>query len=341
MRRPATASPGVEVKLVRLCSSLALHSFLNCSSTFLALFSRCQSELTLQQPCQGRADQWPKQGVGNLLEVVSLGWYKSPFRSTVLPDGEFVPAPLCPIERQDWKDFTASGASPTVLSLGREAPSSPGERYLGWGRWCNWHSATPEALASGTAGQINSATWLRVKNGALKCKYKPLLHLLSNHLFTIPRLGNGFCAREKGSGHAACLCKNKPRRRKPSTELEPLQPDARSAAGCPLGARGAGSAPPPGGGSQRAPTLRVPFCLVRRAAPGRPRPIALTPSPPAAHPQPPPSDLPGEARRSLSRPQVSPPATPPFPPSTPTPLPRAATPPPPPPPPPSLRQSGE
>ena len=153
--------------------------------------------------------------------------------------------PFVLLNNRTGKIFTASGASLAALSLGPEALSSPGEPYLGCGRWRNWHSATSEALASGTAGQINSATWLRVKNGALKCKYKPLLHFLSNDLFTIPRLGNGFCAREKGSGHAACMCKNKPRRRQPSTGLEPLQPAARWAAGCPPGARGAGPAPPP------------------------------------------------------------------------------------------------
>ncbi|XP_044945452.1 WAS/WASL-interacting protein family member 3-like [Mustela putorius furo] len=96
-----------------------------------------------------------------------------------------------------------------------------------------------------------------------------------------------------------------------------LQPvDARWAAGCPPGAPQGWVRSPASrraAGASRRRLWEFLSALYGGLLRARLRPTALTPSPPAAHPQPPPSDLPGEARRSLSLPQVSPPAIPPFP----------------------------
>lgn len=133
-KAPTTASPGSRGDnwLARHCCSLALSSpeFLPHTAgaprvATLPVPSHRQRELALQHPRQGGADP----GVWNLREVVSLRWYKAP-GAALWPPGEHHP-PLGLTEGQGWEHFTASGASPPVLS--RALRLRPGQVSRTWG----------------------------------------------------------------------------------------------------------------------------------------------------------------------------------------------------------------
>lgn len=248
------------------------------------------------------------------------------------------------MENLSFHSSAVLGPSLVVLSPGPEAVICQVSVTWEWGSCHNWHSAISEALASGTPGQINCAAWARVKSGALKCKYKLLLRLLSNHFSMIPRQAADSAPGRRAWGTFLACAKITPE------HASQVIRRGLCSLWIPAGWQLSPGSP---AGRLYSPSAR----LVARASRhrlweflsalyggllwARLRPTALTPSPPAAHPQPPPSDLPGEARRSLSQPQVSPPAIP-LSCSHPHPLPGAVTPsPPPPPPPPSPRLSGE
>ena len=114
------------------------------------------SERVLQQPCQGRADHRPDQGTWGNLEIVR----RFP-RGPVLLGYRICPStPRSTQHMARLGRFYSLGSFSDCPQPGPARSVLPGERYLGVGPRCHsWPSATPEALASGTAGQINGATW--------------------------------------------------------------------------------------------------------------------------------------------------------------------------------------